>query len=242
MNAMIRILIAGVLCVVLPAGCGESPRLAGPSSSSADSGAQPADHPAPADNPHSPPPAGTFNPHASPPAGTFNPHESSPAAAAKVAADGTLNLEKFRLKAPKAWIAKEPRSSMIRILAEFALPRAAGDTADGRLTIIPAGGTVQANIDRWRDQFGDKPEHQSQEKIEVAGKTVTLVDFSGTFHDQSGGPFAPGPGVERPGYRMLAAIIDVDGELYFVKSYGPAKTMAAHADEFQTFIRSLKFP
>ena len=100
-----------------------------------------------------------------------------------------------------------------------------------------AGGTVNANIDRWRQQFRDKPEKQSREKLEVSGMPVTLVDFSGTFRDQRG-PFAPA--VESPNYRMLAAIIDVQGQLFFIKCYGPAKTIAARAEQFRQFVRSLK--
>jgi hypothetical protein len=64
-----------------------------------------------------------------------------------------------------------------------------------------------------------------------------VVDFSGTFNDQRG-PFAPA--VECPDYRMLGAIFDVDGQLHFIKCYGPSKTMAARADEFRAFVRSLK--
>jgi hypothetical protein len=121
-------------------------------------------------------------------------------------------------------------------LAEFSFPPAEGDQAGGRVTVSLAGGSVQANIDRWRQQFGGKPEKESQERITVAGVPVTLVDLSGTFNDQRG-PFAPA--VAHPGYRMMAAILDLEGQLAFVKAYAPAKTMAVHGQEFQKFVRSL---
>ena len=146
-----------------------------------------------------------------------------------------MRLDKLLLQAPESWTRKAPAVDFI--LAEFALPRAEGDPADGRLTVSSAGGTVDANIDRWRQQFGDKPEKQSREKLEVSGMPVTLVDFSGTFRDQRG-PFAPA--IESPHYRMLAAIIDAQGQLFFIKCYGPAKTMAARAEQFRQFVRSLK--
>jgi hypothetical protein len=63
------------------------------------------------------------------------------------------------------------------------------------------------------------------------------VDLSGEFSDQAG-PFAPA--VKRPGYRMLAAIIPVEGELHFVKAVGPEKTIAAHAEKIKAFVRSVK--
>ena len=56
-------------------------------------------------------------------------------------------------------------------------------------------------------------------KIKVAGEEVHLVDLSGTFKDQRG-PMAPA--VERPKYRMLAAIIAAEpAGNYFIKFYGP---------------------
>jgi hypothetical protein len=97
-------------------------------------------------------------------------------------------------------------------------------------------GTVEANLDRWRDQFGGKPEKASEQRKEINGLDIALVDFSGEFNDQRG-PFAPA--TTRSGYRMLAAIIPADGELHFVKAVGPEATIAAHADRFQEFIDSV---
>jgi hypothetical protein len=69
---------------------------------------------------------------------------------------------------------------------------------------------------------------------------VTLVDVSGTYKDMPGGPFAGGKTVERPDYRMLAAIVETakDGS-HFLKFYGPAETVAKHADGFRTMIEGL---
>ncbi len=146
-----------------------------------------------------------------------------------------VDLDVARLTAPASWVRKTPRVAFIR--AEFALPRAEGDSADGRLTVSVARGGLKENIERWRGQFGGKPEKESQETIQVDGIDVTLVDFSGTYHDQMG-PFAPGE--DRSNYRMLGAIFDLGGELHFVKAYGPAKTMEARAAEFRAFVQSLK--
>ncbi len=66
---------------------------------------------------------------------------------------------------------------------------------------------------------------------------MTLIDFSGNFNDQRG-PFAPA--VQRPGYRMIAAIVPVEGQLYFIKATGPEKTIAAHADKIHEFIRTVE--
>jgi hypothetical protein len=128
-----------------------------------------------------------------------------------------------------------PSSSFVA--AEFTLPRAKGDDADGRLTISTAGGTVEANIDRWKGQFSAQAQPAAQEEIDVGGMKVTLVDLSGDFSDQRG-PFAPA--VERPAYRMIAAIVAVEGQLHFVKATGPQKTIASHADEIHKFVRTVQ--
>jgi hypothetical protein len=149
--------------------------------------------------------------------------------------DGKLSLDKLSFTVPEGWQSKPASSSFV--LAEFVLSKAEGDDADGRLTVSVAGGTIEANIDRWRDQFGGKPEQASEEQKEINGLKVSLVDFAGEFNDQRG-PFAPA--TKRAGYRMLAAVIPVDGELHFIKATGPRATIAAHADRFQQFIGSVE--
>jgi hypothetical protein len=146
-----------------------------------------------------------------------------------------LDLGEIRLKAPEGWSRKAPRSRIL--MAEFSLPRAEGDERDGRLTISRAGGGLKANIDRWRQQFSGSLGKDSQKTEEISGVDVTLVDFSGTYMDRPG-PFAPG--VEREGYRMMAAIIPAGGQPFFIKAYGPDKTMARHAKAFNAFLKTLE--
>jgi hypothetical protein len=146
-----------------------------------------------------------------------------------------VELGLIRLTAPAQWKSIAPSSSVIA--AEFVLPRAEGDNEDGRLTISTAGGTVEANIDRWKGQFDPQPQTASQEEVDAAGMKITIVDLSGDFNDQRG-PIAPA--VKRPNYRMIAAIIPRDGQLYFIKATGPQKTIANHAEAIHAFIRSVR--
>ncbi|NLX98364.1 MAG: hypothetical protein GXY83_19575 [Rhodopirellula sp.] len=148
---------------------------------------------------------------------------------------GSVTVGPYRLTPPEKWQRHTPRSSMI--MAEFALPKAEGDVADGRLTISQAGGSVEANIERWRGQFPPKPENEVVEELEADGKKITVVDLSGNYMDSRGPMF---PAEERADYRMLAAIIPEGEQSYFIKAYGPKKTMEQHADGFRAFIRSIK--
>ncbi|HEX3725575.1 MAG TPA: hypothetical protein VHV08_05005 [Pirellulales bacterium] len=148
---------------------------------------------------------------------------------------------KFELTAPASWVRKQPKSSIIEY--EFAIPHAADDTSDGRLTVMPAGGSVDANIDRWYSQFAQPDgtatrDRAKVKKISAAGEDVHMVDISGTFKDQRG-PAAPA--VEQPKYRMLAAIITTKSEgNYLIKFYGPERTVAQNEPAFRKMIEGLE--
>jgi hypothetical protein len=153
-------------------------------------------------------------------------------------ADGgqKLEIDNVSFTVPGGWVAKPiPPGGFID--AEFALPKAAGDDSDGRLTLSRAGGAVEANIDRWRGQFGGKPEKDEVKTLDVAGVKVTWVDLAGQFND-SRGPMSP-PKM-KPGYRMLAAIIPAGDFSVFVKATGPQKTLEAHAETLKKFVQSAK--
>jgi hypothetical protein len=148
---------------------------------------------------------------------------------------------KIELTAPATWVRKQPQTRIVE--HEFAIPAVTGDAADGRLTVMGAGGGVEANIARWYDQFtqpdgGSTKERAKVKKLQAGGQSVHLVDISGTFRDQRG-PAAPA--VERPKYRMLAAIIQTKGQGdYFIKLYGPEKTVAENEKAFVKMIEGLE--
>jgi hypothetical protein len=152
-------------------------------------------------------------------------------------ADGAFSLE-----APAGWKRVQPKSGIVE--TEFAIP-SEGELAPGRMTVMGAGGTVQANVDRWYGQFTQPDGSATKDKattktLKLAGCTITLVDVAGTFKDMPGGPFAGGQAVDRPDYRMLAAIVETpDSGSYFLKFYGPGATVAKHADGFRTMVEGL---
>lgn len=171
-------------------------------------------------------------------------------AARLTAADEAVELAlgedgKLTLQAPKDWTKKKPATNIVQY--EFAIPKAEGDPADGRVTVMGAGGSVEANIERWVGQFQTPdgkalPKEKSRiDKTKVGNFEVHLVDLNGTYKDTAGGPFAGGKTTLRDDYRMLGAII-IGGDQgnYFVKAYGPKKTMDAHQKAFTTMIESLK--
>jgi len=149
----------------------------------------------------------------------------------------------FALEAPAEWKRVQPKSGIVE--TEFAVPSAGEGLPPGRMTVMGAGGSVQANIDRWYGQFAQPDGSATKDKattktLKLAGCSVTLVDVAGTYKDMPGGPFAGGQAVDRPDYRMLAAIVETpDKGSYFLKFYGPAATVAKHADGFRTMVEGM---
>lgn len=149
---------------------------------------------------------------------------------------------KFELVTPANWVVKQPKVRIIEF--EFEVPVAEGDEIPGRVTVMGAMGGVDANVERWKGQFKTADGEEVKPEIkqfEAGGQQVHYVDIKGTYADSVGGPFAGGKVVQRPDYRMIGAIISTkeDGQ-YFVKFYGPAKTVTAAEPGFKKMIEELK--
>ncbi|MCC7084981.1 MAG: hypothetical protein IT427_08240 [Pirellulales bacterium] len=170
------------------------------------------------------------------------------AASSASVADPQARIEfgegKLSLTPPAGWKKVQPKSRIVEY--EFAVNSAAGDGETGRVTIMGAGGSVDDNIKRWIGQFSkpdgsDAKANAKVEKRTISGNEVHLVDISGTYKDSPGGPFAGGKVIERLNYRMLAAIVLTHGAgNYFVKFYGPAKTVAENEQAFHEMLASLQ--
>ncbi len=144
------------------------------------------------------------------------------------------------LTAPSDWLPKTPKVRIIDY--EFVVPAAKGDKADGRVTVMTAGGSVEANIERWFGQFSQPDGSATRETAKVQHKTIAghkvhIVEIAGTYRDAPG-PFAPP--IERPGYRMLGAVIETGEGNYFIKFYGPDRTVAEHAKPFHAMLEGMK--
>ncbi len=146
---------------------------------------------------------------------------------------------------PQDWIVEQPTSAMRK--AQYRLPRAEGDSEDAECVVFffgdIGGGSVAANIERWASQFEQPDGRPSKEVLEqserkVAGMPVHEVRLSGTYVAET----SPGSGerVNKPGFRMLAAIVQSDHGDYFIKLVGPEKTVEKHAAAFRDFVSRLK--
>lgn len=146
---------------------------------------------------------------------------------------------------PDGWKPSGPSSSMR--VAQFVLPRAAGDAQDAELVVYyfgGSGGTVDANIERWLGQM-HQPDGRSsnsvaqRQKRSVNGLALTLIDASGTYVAE----MTPGSPQRHnsPNFRLRAAVIETPNGPYFVKLTGPAKTVAAWDKAFEQFLTSVRY-
>jgi len=145
---------------------------------------------------------------------------------------------------PPAWQTR-PAASTMRV-AEFVVPKAAGDAEDAEVIVYffgGTGGTVDANIDRWIAQMQQPDGSASKDKARreaqtINGLKVTMVDVAGTYVAE----VRPGA-TERhnkPNFRLRAAVIETARGPYYVKMTGPATTMTAADADFKKFLASIK--
>lgn len=149
-------------------------------------------------------------------------------------------FETGQLTVPKDWERAEVKSSIIE--HEFSVTSKEDPQQTARITMMPAGGSIDDNINRWKGQFsGGQADDQKVQKTEVGNYTVHLVDISGTFTERmGGGPFAGGKVVQRPDYAMVGAIIVTPNRRqYFVKMTGPEKVVQENREAFAKMVKGI---
>ncbi|MSP24851.1 MAG: hypothetical protein EXR75_06720 [Myxococcales bacterium] len=194
------------------------------------------------DGPSEPPPAlpkpalprpGATAPLAQP-TGQTAPHGAAPTERGPAAAPA--EGESLRWTVPAAWTVAPNPSTMRK--ATYKIAKAAGGTEDAECFVIMAGGTAEANVQRWEGQFGGSK--AKLDKKTVNGIEVTIVEIEGSFN---AGPMMGGAAGPRPDFAMLAVIAAVaNGESYFFKLTGEKKTVLAARADFDKLVGSFARP
>ena len=140
-----------------------------------------------------------------------------------------------------AWRGQEPSSSMR--VAQYALEGPGGEASLVVFHFGSAGGTVEANFERWLGQFagpdgspaeadvsrsgsvGDLPLHE----LRVTGRYVAEVTpGSEERHDEAD-------------WRLLAAIVETPVGAYYLKLVGPEATVRGHTEAWEAYLEALAF-
>ena len=144
---------------------------------------------------------------------------------------------KLSLTMPPEWKQEKPRVNLVDF--EFSVP-GEGEAQPARVTIMAAGGSLQANLDRWKGLFEATGREYAVEKREISGQEVHVVTVAGTYLDRPAGPQAQGQVTRREAYRMLGGVLVTKHGRYYVKLYGPQETVAAHEKAFAGVLDSLQ--
>lgn len=167
------------------------------------------------------------------------PRDPSPAGVAAPPAAAPARLE-FDVAAD--WKSTPPTNAMR--LAQYVLPRAEGDSEDGELVFYGGiGGSAAANLDRWKSQVtlsdgSSLPaEAYKSETFDVSGIKVTTLDAAGRYMATAMGGPGPAP---KENYRMIGAVVESAGSVWFFKAAGPSATMAKHADALMKAFRTVR--
>ncbi len=146
---------------------------------------------------------------------------------------------------PPEWIAVQVSSPMRA--AQFTLPKAAGDAEDAELVVFyfgGAGGSVEANLERWTGQMLQPDGRRSADVAMTTAFTagdlaVTLLDVPGTYAAE----VRPGSGMRyhKPDFRLKAAVVETPAGPYFFKLTGPERTVEAWDAPLVALLESVRF-
>jgi hypothetical protein len=161
----------------------------------------------------------------------------SPSSAPPSPSTDATSSSALRWDVPASWTKAQNRSPMR--LATYAIPKAPSDGEDGDLSVSRAQGGTSANIERWVGQFeGGRESLKSETRQTRAGK-VTWVEIRGAFNGNA--MLEAHPSGPRPGYELLAAIVEGANPPYFFKLVGPQKTLDLARSDFEKLISSLHY-
>lgn len=136
-------------------------------------------------------------------------------------------------KTPARWQLL-PNTSTMRI-ATYRVPHAPGDATDAEMSVTRAGGSPEANAQRWIGQFADDGRRTSKRTTRKVGLLeVTVVEVEGTYGGGMGKE-----GASQTGWALLGAIVPAGDTPYFFKLTGPAKSVLDARSEFDALVGSL---
>ena len=152
----------------------------------------------------------------------------------------------LRFAHPSEWT-RVPAPSDMRA-AQFRVPKAAGDADDAEAVLFffgkGQGGGATDNLERWYRQMTQPDGKPSKDAGVVTIKTVnglkiTILDLPGTYQPMSAAGNA-GDATPKPGYRLLAAVVEGDSGPWFFRLVGPDATVKAAKPAFEALLGSVE--
>jgi len=170
------------------------------------------------------------------------PTRIEPAKSAAAPGMQTVSFRGFAMDIPGAWKAESGANPMR--VAQFEWPKA-GKDAEAPTCIVfyfgaGSGGSVEANLARWRGQFDEKgdPTPGKSETFSTNHAKFTLLEKTGIFKQQASmmsPDFTP-----MLGWAMLAAVAEIEGGPVYFRATGPEASIMAQREAMITALKSLR--
>jgi hypothetical protein len=140
------------------------------------------------------------------------------------------------------WVEEPPANAMR--LAQYRLPKQAGDSEDAQLVVFhfgaAGGGGFEQNLERWVSQMEQPDGSDTASKLvhgqrQVGGVTIRSASVTGTLVAET----MPGSGERhhKPGFQLMGAMLEVTGTTpYYAKLTGPQKTVAHWTSSWEAFL------
>jgi len=125
---------------------------------------------------------------------------------------------------PESWT---PTVGNSMRLASFEAKHEAG-TADVSVSRLSGGGETLANVNRWREQV--KLDELSEEALKADSAKLKIGGQEGIYIKAVG-----------PEQTILAAIVPEGKNKWFFKMQGPKDVVAQETENFEAFLKSVKF-
>ena len=151
----------------------------------------------------------------------------------------TVVLLDYTATVPKTWTPRPPASKMR--LAEYAAGAPGGAEVVVYFFGPSQGGTVNANLTRWKAQFSNPDGSPVVEKISREKPGVfplTIAEYHGTYARGIGAGSAPQDAL--PNHVLMAVIAETPKGSVIFQLFGPAAAADAQGAAFLAFVRSLK--
>lgn len=145
----------------------------------------------------------------------------------------------YHAKVPAAWTFRKPSSTMR--LAEYIAGSAGGAEVVVYFFGPSQGGSVDANLARWKSQFSNPSGAPVEEKIshEKSGTfPLTIAEYRGTYARGTGAGSAPDQA--RPDHVLMAIVAETPKGTLFFQLFGPTAAVVAQRAAYLQFVRSLK--
>ncbi len=173
-----------------------------------------------------------------PSSGSAAASQTAPVDAPAMATSNTPNFQ-----SQDGWT-EEPTDPAGMRFAQYRLPAQGEDPEDAQLVVylFPSSGSVEMNFDRWARQLAqpdgsDPVEAAVRSEREVRGMRVHQLDCSGRYVAET----MPGTGdrVDKPNWRLLAAVVESGDGPYYVKLTGPEATVAHWKSSYEAFLSAM---